>query len=158
MTALSVGGALVFTGGPMTGRSERRDETRMNDLRRLSSQVQCLATNGPRRLPSELAPTPACPSEVRLADPYTAAAYRFEPVEPDSYRVCADFEHPLKADDWQSDLDVARGCLVGHLPPPPPPDLPTGRAPQEQTTEPKAAPDQAEDTEQVPVQVVPAQP
>jgi len=111
---------LIATGGPMQGRKERRDEVRQADLWRLGALAECLSREAGGPLPETLAPTIACPGEVRLADPYTGAPYRYEVVAERRIRVCATFETDLIARYRveQTSFDAAEGCILYFVPEP----------------------------------------
>lgn len=97
LAGVAVVAGLILSGGPMQGRKETRDRVRADDLTRIDGQVNCLAQNGDPA-PWELAATPACPDQPRLADPYTGAPYRVERVDDRNIRLCAGFETA----DWGS--------------------------------------------------------
>jgi hypothetical protein len=114
--AALVAGLVVFglltVGGPGKGRMEKRDATRLSDLSDLNFYVRCVANTQGKSLPASLAPVETCQRELRLADPFTGAPYRYERVSATAYRLCAGFEDP----DWviearNADLDRATGCL-----------------------------------------------
>lgn len=110
--------ALSITGGPGQGRMERRDETRLQDLQRIAAQVECLALAADGALPADPASTPLCPADVRVADPYTGAPYRYETLSADAFRLCAGFETDLaiRMAGNQVNVDVEAGCLHFRLP------------------------------------------
>ena len=115
---------LALGGGPMQARKERRDQTRLDDLNRLAAHVTCLSRDGDGRvMPTDLDETKGCPGPVPLTDPYTGAAYRFEPVDADHFRLCAGFELPpvQRRGAWQErDGD----CITRDLPRPDAPAAP----------------------------------
>lgn len=112
LAAVTVGAGLALTGGPLEGRALRRDDTRMEDLRRLSSRVQCLAM-AQKRLPASVEESDVCPDPVRLTDPYTDAPYRYQRIDATNYRLCGVFERPRRQQQWSGDeFDAVRGCLV----------------------------------------------
>lgn len=96
--------ALLSIGGPEAGRAERRDDVRRQDLYALSAAMSCTLRQSGGTPPETLAPAPSCAAEPRLADPFTGTPYRYEPLGPDSFRLCADFEA----------LDPERAAPVGH--------------------------------------------
>lgn len=113
---------LAIGGGPGQARKERRDETRLRDLDRISGHIACLSRDGQGRvMPTDLAETKGCPGPVPLTDSSTGAAYRFEPIDADSYRLCAGFELPADPPGrgWTSGRRDG-DCLVFDLPPPEP--------------------------------------
>ncbi|WP_295046952.1 hypothetical protein [uncultured Paracoccus sp.] len=98
MTALSLAvlaAGLAATGGPARGRAEQRDRTRDNDLTAIRLLLDCKARQE-GKMTVDPTPTEACPMTPRLADPFTGAPYRIEPVAPDSIRLCAGFELPAE--------------------------------------------------------------
>ncbi|GAA0291185.1 hypothetical protein [Rhodovulum strictum] len=106
-----VGLGLLATGGPGKGRMEKRDATRLADLQGLADLAHCLARTGD--LPETLAPSDACPRDIRLADPFTGAPYRYERLPEGAFRLCAGFEDAeWLRDTRRSDLDPATGCVV----------------------------------------------
>lgn len=109
---------LILGGGPLQARMERRDETRLDDLMRLSSHIDCLAIKADAVvMPTDFATTDGCPGPVRMADPYTDAPYRIEPLAENRYRLCADFE--LSDDENRPRWVPARrdgDCVVRDLP------------------------------------------
>lgn len=95
-TALSVAvlaAGFAASGGPAQGRAEKRDRTRDSDLSAIQMLLSCKA-DAAGRLITDPTPTEACPMTPRLADPFTGAPYRIEPIAPASVRLCADFELP----------------------------------------------------------------
>ena len=128
LAVVAIGLGLVLGGGPIQARKERRDETRLDDLTRLSSHIDCLSRQGDQFvMPTDFSETDGCPGPVRLDDPYTGAAYRIEPLPEARYRLCADFELPP---DENRPRWVARRrdghCVVHDLPRAgmhPPPEL-----------------------------------
>lgn len=109
LAAAAVVAGLALTGGPGHARKERRDRERESDLANLGRLVVCLARENGDRLPETLATTPQCDWQVRLADPFTGAPYRYEVTGPRSYRLCAGFElpQPPRSGPWDRD---AAGC------------------------------------------------
>lgn len=117
LAGVAVVAGLALSGGPGRGRMERRDETRVEDLSRISQLIDCRAgTTG--RLPPDLSTTLACPGPIREADPFTGESYRVEPLADGKYRLCASFElPPSAAQSWPlRDGD----CLIHDLPQPSP--------------------------------------
>jgi|GEM_PF-211511 len=112
--AAAIGAGLALTGGPAQGRAERRDAVRESDLHWLDQHVTCRA-QAEGRLPGDLAGTAACPLTVRIADPFTAAPYRYEVIGARAWRLCADFNTPPPADMSYGMRDAA-GCFTGNLP------------------------------------------
>ncbi|WP_372602631.1 hypothetical protein [Actibacterium sp.] len=109
--ALVVAG-LATVGGPMKGRTEKRDQTRLSDLREISTFVRCVADTQAKTLPDTLAPFEACRRELRIGDPYTGTPYRYEKVSDTAYQVCADFEDlPWMIENVDRSLDPETGCL-----------------------------------------------
>lgn len=111
--------ALLVAGGPVQARKERRDDTRARDVMALAHQVGCLAEEGDGMLPASVDATEVCPFTGRLADPFTGAAYRYQPIDARSWRICAEFETPpevLSGPD--AALRDPAGCTIHHLDPP----------------------------------------
>ncbi|SIR05136.1 hypothetical protein SAMN05421641_12235 [Paracoccus thiocyanatus] len=100
---------LAATGGPGQARKERRDRERESDLANLSRLVLCLARENGDRLPATLKTSAECDWQLRLADPFTGAPYRYEAMDARSYRLCADFELPQRP-PILGDRDAA-GCI-----------------------------------------------
>lgn len=109
LAAVAVIAGLALTGGPGQARKERRDRERESDLSALARLVVCLARENGDRLPAALAITPQCDWQVRLADPFTGDAYRYEVTGPRSYRLCAGFELPPRRPSGPAARD-ATGC------------------------------------------------
>jgi hypothetical protein len=114
----AVVGGLVAVGGPDTGRRDRRDAARLDDLRRIGEALACHAEAGatPPR-PAGLAEiSPAClaPDAIAdLADPRTGRAYAIGYPAPDRATVCADFEAAIPdggAAGWPP-FDRDTGCV-----------------------------------------------
>ena len=121
LAAIAVGGGLAISGGPMQGRKEARDRLRMADLSAIEMQARCRAQNE-GKLTTETGATPACPAELRLADPYTGIAYRIEQIDSRNLRLCAPFEtdaylrrmgysEPMPAEN----VDAQPGCIVARV-------------------------------------------
>lgn len=118
LSVATVVGGLLVTGGPLQARKERRDETRLADLMAMSRQVECLSEQGDGQLPRDVRATDACPFTGRLADPFDGHAYRYEPIDSRSWRLCAVFETPAEAASRYGEASImADGCTVQHLPP-----------------------------------------
>jgi hypothetical protein len=113
-----IGTGLVFSGGPMQGRAERRDAVRMHDLNAAQTQAICRAFEAGAAT-ANLAPTAACPETLRLTDPFTDRPYRIEMVDADNLRFCAVFERPDHATAYRNLTDGAEpgeSCLIHRLP------------------------------------------
>lgn len=112
---ISVG--LTITGGPLQGRSERRDAVRYEDLMRLSQQARCLHGANQLQEGEQLGPTAACPDDARHADPYTDQPYRIEALDPQHLRLCASFELTEKEAPWvrQYNQQWQGDCVVVEL-------------------------------------------
>jgi hypothetical protein len=121
VVALAVAAGLAVVGGPEAGRRDRRDETRLADIRRIAEAVACHAEAGAEPpAPADLAAiSPACLGGATggLVDPATAAAYPIEYPAADLARVCAGFEQPARADRWTGwpPFDPATGCVTVSL-------------------------------------------
>lgn len=154
LAAVAVGGGLAISGGPMQGRKESRDRLRMSDLSAIESQAACRAQNE-GQLTTDLGPTPPCPTELRLADPFTDTPYRIEQIDSQNLRLCAPFEtdeylrrmgysEPAPAEN----VDAQPGCIVarviyadgtaGPAKPVPTEPKPGGQVPAPATREPEA--------------------
>ncbi|MCC5969211.1 MAG: hypothetical protein JJU15_04630 [Pararhodobacter sp.] len=102
--------ALWTVGGPGQARAERRDQTRMNDLRNHASHLACLHRQG-------LGPAgkaDACPQGEHRSDPLTGAPYRVDVVSDEVVRICAVFETRMTSMRWanRNDFDIETGCLT----------------------------------------------
>lgn len=105
-------GGIVAVGGPAKGRIETRDRVRLSDLDEISRFVRCAANAGATTLPDSLEPVETCQRDMRLSDPYTDAAYVYEKVSPNAYRLCAGFEDPKWiAQHVRDNLESATGCI-----------------------------------------------
>lgn len=112
---------LATAGGPMQARKERRDEARMDDLRRLAVHIGCLSDEGGQaQVPSDLSPTPGCPGPVPLTDSRTGEAYRIAPLQAGKYRLCAGFELPPPPQSLWDGVRRDGDCIVQELPRPVP--------------------------------------
>ena len=110
--------ALVQTGGPATGRAEKRDLARLDDLGALERFVICVARkDGQTALPDTLAPVAACPDDTPRDDPFTGAPYRYARLGGTEFRLCATFEMPARLDYRASQLDRETGCITGRISP-----------------------------------------
>lgn len=117
MALVAVVAGLWLIGGPGSGKAERRDRARMDDLRELGPFVACVADLGDGHLPKALAPEPACGENLRFTDPYTGEPYRyridFETEVRARYSLCAGFEAPdrvMNAYLPQGSFDPTTGC------------------------------------------------
>lgn len=115
---------LWAVGGPAAGRSELRDQTRVQDLAALAGQVECRAEEEgalPADAAAALDPTPGCPATPRRADPWTGAPYGYARVTEAAFRLCAGFETDRgdRLGHRASGFDPATGCLTFRLPPRP---------------------------------------
>lgn len=118
--ALIVGGAavalivaaLATIGGPLQGRQERRDLTRLQDLYALHSFVTCVADTSGGSLPQTLDATQGCDRPVQTADRFTGAAYVYEKRSPTAYVLCAGFEDAAAVAQRHEDgLVPETGCV-----------------------------------------------
>ncbi|PZO63226.1 MAG: hypothetical protein DI498_13890 [Paracoccus denitrificans] len=116
MAASAAISALIVAGGPGYARMERRDAERQSLLSDLDRQVSCLIReSGQSEVPTEIAPTPACPSPEAAVDPFTGTTIRAEQISAQKYRLCADFElppPPVGYRSFQRDGD----CIVFDMP------------------------------------------
>ncbi len=139
LALLAVVGGLMLAGGPGRGRAERHDAIRVDDLQQLSGHVACLSTRD-GRMPADLAETAACPGPIRLADPFTGAPYRIEPLEARKFRICAGFELPPDpAPRRWSGQGRDGDCMVFDLPRPDDPAQATEPPPVDQVENAPAA-------------------
>lgn len=116
LAGATVVAGLAIGGGPLQARKERRDDARMEDLRRLAGHIVCLVDeSGTRRLPADLSPTPGCPDMVPLTDSRSGEPYRVEPLEAGKFRLCAAFELPPEDRRWAADRRDG-DCIVEELP------------------------------------------
>ena len=118
ISALAIGlvaAALWQVGGPAAGRMEARDATRFDDLLSLTSVVTCKATTEGNVLPADLSPSESCYYDVRRADPYTGAPYRYDVIDREEYRLCADFEAPERLTRRAGSFDPETGCLYQQI-------------------------------------------
>lgn len=103
---------LIASGGPGAGRLEKRDQTRLSDLRSLGSYVICVANARDQTLPDSLAPVEVCRRTMRREDPFGGVPYRYEKLSPTAFRLCADFEDPARMNTgWGNDLNRETGCI-----------------------------------------------
>lgn len=108
---VAVVGALVVTGSPLTGRSERFDEQRLSDLRAIQSEIISIAWDGQlyNRPPSPVPPTtlpkplPGTLEDVvagaqyqrpNIVDPETRAPYQYRRSSDHEFQLCATFSLP----------------------------------------------------------------
>lgn len=117
LAAGAVIAGIAVAGGPAQARKERRDDARIEDLRRLASHVVCLAADSDsRQIPADLSPTPGCPGPVPLTDSRTGEPYRVEPLEAGKFRLCAPFElPPTNQPPWAASPRDG-DCIVEELP------------------------------------------
>ena len=93
LAVVAVVSGLGLVGGPAHARKQNRDREREQDLMTLANLADCLAA-AQGVLPKALAATDDCDWQLRHADPFTGAPYRYEVTGPRSYRLCASFELP----------------------------------------------------------------
>ncbi len=118
VSALTVGLvalALWQVGGPAGGRKEARDAVRFGDLLALTSVVTCKATTEGNALPEDLSPSTSCYYDARRSDPYTGVPYRYEVVDREEYRLCADFEDAARLSRRAGSFDPETGCLYQQI-------------------------------------------
>ena len=114
--AVSVG--LWAVGGPATGGKERRDDRRLQDLRTLQTDIDCIASSHNDLLPETLVDLGACmPSAQGITDPASGQPYRYARKSDRSYILCADFETDLSQipDSAVHRFDPATGCFSYQL-------------------------------------------
>ena len=103
---------LWLAGGPATGRAEKHDAQRMEDLIALQHLTFCLAETAEGVLPEVIDISATCQREIALSDPFTDAAYVYLKVSERAYKWCADFELPERVrDTWSDGLDPKTGCV-----------------------------------------------
>lgn len=107
LTGAMVVAALVLTGGPVQARKEYRDNIRAEDLRTIRWHVECMASVDTGPLPKAPTTVPGCGAVLRMQDPYTGASYRYEVVNAQTIRLCADFELPPDRRRMGSDESVS---------------------------------------------------
>ena len=115
--------ALLQVGGPGTARMEKRDAVRLEDLRKMSRYVACLAETAGGALPEQVRRSDACTTrlgEVRLTDPFTDLPYGYERLEGELYLLCAAFERPASLErtaHWHERFEASTSCLTLHFTP-----------------------------------------
>jgi len=102
---------LIVVGGPEAGRMEKRDESRIADLRKLGTFVQCVADLNQNTLPEVLGQNTECNKDIRLADPFTDTPYQYEKVSQTTYRLCAEMEVPDRT-YYIARFEPSTGCLT----------------------------------------------
>jgi len=106
---------LFVVGGPGAGRMEKRDETRIADLRQLGTFVHCAADLNQNTLPEVLTQNAECNKDIRLADPFTNTPYKYEKVSPTTFRLCAELERPEASAQTlfhNTEFEPSTGCLT----------------------------------------------
>lgn len=114
MVAAALIAGLLTVGGPRQGAMEKRDDARFSDLLQLENQINCVRNGREGALPDTLTPTAACDYGARTEDPITGETYRYERLDDDSYRLCADFENTARiAERAERRLGrIEDGCLT----------------------------------------------
>jgi hypothetical protein len=121
MAAALIGGlALILVlagfavvGGPAQGRMERRNDARVEDLRRLVDCVGARYNDSGVVLPQSLDGLIGCQRSVRFADPYTGEPYRYERRSDRDFAICATFEQPGRVRRLPGFvLDAETGCMT----------------------------------------------
>ena len=122
VTAVVLALSLALIGGPNAGRRDRRDLTRLSDIREIAQALTCAAGGEGEAAarPAELAAIgPDCLSPeaaARLRDPVTGAAYAITWTSARTARVCAAFETPARS--WSGGwppFDPATGCVTASM-------------------------------------------
>lgn len=116
LVAAAVLAGLYAVGGPGSGRAERRDEVRLDDLAWLVQFTECVARSSGGEPPETLAAFPECGGDLRLADPYTNDPYTYQKLSATAYRLCAGFERPASisryAYGWMDGFEPSTGCVT----------------------------------------------
>lgn len=116
LVAAVIAAGLWTTGGPLTGRMERRDEVRLNDLQAMIWAVRCMADDQDGVLPETYAHTDHCRSDRATTDPFDGTAYAYAVTSPTSFELCANFERPDRIGSLgfaiYDSVDTERGCIV----------------------------------------------
>jgi len=108
LVAVIVG--LFVVGGPATGRAEKRDEARWQDLRHLATFAKCVAkTSG--ELPETLGPFDECGTDIPFVDVITQNPYWYEKLSEISFRLCADLELPQRSSEYGKQVEDV-GCDI----------------------------------------------
>lgn len=112
--------SLALIGGPNAGRRDRRDLTRLSDIRVIAQALVCAGGAEQGARPKALAEIGAdCLSPDvarRLTDPVTGAPYEITWINPRAARVCAQFEAAGRS--WSGGwppFDAATGCVTASL-------------------------------------------
>ncbi len=107
-----IGAGIWIAGGPATGRAEKRDAERMEDLGELSELTFCLAETADGVLPEVIDATDACQRDIALSDPYNGNAYTYFRISERAYKWCGDFEKPERIRTFGAQsLDPETGCV-----------------------------------------------
>ncbi len=139
----SIVAAVALVGGPASGRLERLDDRRVEDLRGIVQAIDRL-WNDHGRLPAsleELAQDPR--ARVEYLDPGSGAPYEYRTLEGHAYELCAVFDQASRAsgrtptDFWAH--GVGRHCFQLEARPP----QETAGAPTRRPTIPLAGSDSA---------------
>ena len=112
LSLIFIGAGLWIAGGPSSGKAEKRDAVRMEDLRELRDLTFCLAETANGVLPDEVDMTDACRRDISLADPYSGDAYTFARISARAYKWCAEFELPDRIRTYGNEsFDTDTGCV-----------------------------------------------
>ena len=104
VVAIAVVVGFLALGTPATERERRLDDTRLEDLRALSSRV----VGHHRRtgsLPATLAAV-VLPRGSVVVDPARGDPYEYEVVDDSTFRLCATFDHPTEDDPARMAYDA----------------------------------------------------
>ena len=103
---------LLTVGGPLTGRAERRDDQRRDDIRDISENIRCLTRVAGGTIPDQPRITDRCPEVFPASDPFSGEPYEYEKLSMIAYRICATFE-TATIDQWYNYQSAGEGrhCL-----------------------------------------------
>ena len=107
----TIAAGIWAVGGPATGKQEKRDKVRMQDVVKLEGHVRCLAETSGKVLPDALDDAVECDPTPRLIDPFTNQPYVYERVSDTAFRVCTSFEHP-ELISYRDNLNEETGCFT----------------------------------------------
>ena len=104
----SIIAGVILVGSPAEGRLQQFDSARIEDLKGIMVGMDSFWSRN-ERLPTSLEELMADPRvEVKTQDPGSAAPYDFNPLDEDTYELCATFDleslapgRPSSADFWR---------------------------------------------------------
>ena len=85
---------LLVTGGPETGRQEKRDQQRIRDSIAFANLVTCIAHRDGEALPQAIAPDAECGGRPLPADPPAGHDYRYRRLSDRTFEICSTAERP----------------------------------------------------------------